>query len=169
MKKFFTTEEFIGKSKLKHDNKYDYSLVEYKNLRSKVKIICPVHGVFEQKADAHKDGNGCFRCNDSKGEKEIALILEEMKIKYYREFSFKECSYKDILYFDFYLPELNILIEYDGEQHYKPIKYLGGEERYLEQKKKDEIKNNFCFKNNITLLRIKYNEDIREKLTFIKE
>ena len=48
-----TKEDFIERAKLFHNNKYDYSLVEYKNARTKIKIICPIHGIFEQTPDNH--------------------------------------------------------------------------------------------------------------------
>lgn len=57
------TQNFLNKSKIIHNNKYDYSLVEYKNSRTKVKIICPEHGVFEQKVDSHIRGFGCIKCS----------------------------------------------------------------------------------------------------------
>ena len=58
----FTTEEWVARAKTIHKDKYDYSLVEYVNQRTKVKIICPEHGLFEQKADSHLRGNGCPQC-----------------------------------------------------------------------------------------------------------
>lgn len=61
-----TTEQFIEEAKKIHGNKYDYSLVEYKNNSTKVKIICPKHGIFEQKPDAHIQNNGCYMCNESR-------------------------------------------------------------------------------------------------------
>lgn len=51
-----TTEQFVSEAKLIHNNKYDYSLVEYKNSSTKVKIICSVHGVFEQTPNNHLVG-----------------------------------------------------------------------------------------------------------------
>lgn len=54
---------FIQKSNEFHNNKFDYSLVDYKNLRTKVKIICPNCGVFEQSPDSHMRGFGCSKCN----------------------------------------------------------------------------------------------------------
>lgn len=62
MGKRLTTKEFIEKSIAKHGNKYDYSLTEYVRSRDKVKIICPKHGTFEQRADSHLSGNGCPEC-----------------------------------------------------------------------------------------------------------
>ena len=54
---------FIQKSNDIHNNKFDYNLVDYKNMRTKVKIICPNCGVFEQSPDSHMRGFGCYRCN----------------------------------------------------------------------------------------------------------
>ena len=61
-KKKLNAEEFIKKSKIIHGNLYDYSLVEYKNNHTKVKIICKMHGVFEQKPNNHFNGQGCSKC-----------------------------------------------------------------------------------------------------------
>jgi len=61
--KKLTIENFKEKANKKHNNKYDYSLVEYKNNKSKIKIICPEHGVFEQNSKIHLDGSGCPKCN----------------------------------------------------------------------------------------------------------
>lgn len=66
--KKLTTEEFVRKSKEVHGEKYDYSSVEYIGANYKVLIICPIHGIFEQRASAHLDGQGCPLC----GEKEKA-------------------------------------------------------------------------------------------------
>lgn len=61
-KKKLSTEEFIKRAIIKHSSKYDYSLVEYKTLTDAVKIICPEHGVFEQKPRDHIRGHGCPLC-----------------------------------------------------------------------------------------------------------
>jgi hypothetical protein len=57
-----TQKEFIEKSRKSHGDEYDYSLVEYKNNYTKVKIICLKHGVFEQKPHHHFSGKGCPKC-----------------------------------------------------------------------------------------------------------
>ena len=63
MPKKLTTEEFIEKAKQIHGDKYDYSLTEYKSNKKKVKIICPIHGVFEQRPLNHLQGCGCIKCS----------------------------------------------------------------------------------------------------------
>jgi len=64
--KRLTTEEFIEKSIKVHGDRYDYSLVEYKNAHTKVKIICKEHGVFEQTPNTHLNGSGCLECGGTK-------------------------------------------------------------------------------------------------------
>jgi hypothetical protein len=54
------------------------------------------------------------------------------------------------------LPEFNIIVEFDGIQHYEPIDFFGGKESFIKQVRNDEIKNEYCLKNNIKLLRIPY-------------
>jgi len=61
-----TNEKFISKSNEKHNFKYDYSLVDYKNNNTKVKIICKKHGEFEQLPFNHLKGVGCMICSGKK-------------------------------------------------------------------------------------------------------
>lgn len=55
-------EEFVQRAEEIHDNKYDYSSVNYKNSSEKVEIICPIHGIFHQTPDSHLRGGGCVQC-----------------------------------------------------------------------------------------------------------
>jgi len=68
------------------------------------------------------------------------------------------------LAFDFYLPNENILIEYDGEQHFKKYRFEKNENSLKERIIKDNIKDNYCRDKNINLIRINYKEDIQLKL-----
>jgi len=161
-------DQFTIKSNKIHNFKYDYSLVDYKNARTKVKIICPIHGIFEQVPQHHMRGVGCPMCSESKGERIIAKFLDDLKIKYKREKVFKNCRYKYPLPFDFYLFDLNICIEYDGMQHFRAWNRIGGANALEKQIIKDSIKDQYCKNKNIKLIRIKYNDNIFEKLEFIK-
>lgn len=78
MKKL-TKEEFIKDCIEKHADKYDYSLVDYKGVRSKIDIVCPKHGVFKQIAKGHKTGQGCHKCSGYPriNKKEFIEELEE--------------------------------------------------------------------------------------------
>jgi hypothetical protein len=300
----YTTETFIEKCKKIHSNKYDYSLVEYKNTRSKVKIICPVHGIFEQNAGSHLLGYGCSKCGrdvirkstqelveqlkqlygdyynyslvewsgrenkikiicpkhniqeintryalrgnmcckecyfdtrrltqeqfleqakkihgnsfdysksvyknattpiiikcskghtfkmkpqmhlynccgcpicmsekHSSGERKIRWYLAQNKIEFEEQKTFDGCKHKQLLLFDFYLPQYNLCIEYQGLQHYQITNWFGGVKEFELRQLRDNIKREFCKKNNIDLLEIKYNESVSKKLKeyFIKK
>ncbi len=141
-----------------HNNKYDYSMVNYIDNTSKISIICPIHGIFEQSPAAHKQKQGCPLCNISKGEDTIKTFLWKHKIKFIQQYRFSDCKHIKPLPFDFYLPEHNICIEFNGRQHYKPVKYWGGEHDFKLRQKRDGIKKEYCHNNNITLITIKYDD-----------
>ena len=108
-------------------------------------------------------GNGCPICNSSKGEKRIIKYLESNNIKYKPQCSFDGCKNINSLLFDFYLPTYNLAIEYDGEYHSRIIKYKNepfvvAKKRFLRQQTNDNIKNKYCDKHNIKLIRIPYTE-----------
>ena len=89
----------------------------------------------------------------SSGEYAIKTWLENQNIDYQFQFSFSELKRSP---FDFYIPSENLAIEYDGEQHFKPIKYFGGEDKLKKQIKNDVRKNYYCASHNIKLIRIPY-------------
>lgn len=152
----FTTEEFITKAESVHGNRYDYSESVYTRTRDKIDIICKIHGKFSQLARHHVEGRGCPKCNNSKGEDSIMIFLNENNISYIREKIFNECKHERVLPFDFYLPDHNLCIEYDGEHHYNTYKHFGGEDRLHLTQHRDSIKTQYCIDNNIQLLRIPY-------------
>lgn len=157
-------EKFIQKANEVHNNKYDYSKVDYKNNKTYINIICPKHGEFIQLPRHHLEGRGCPSCKSSKGEKIIRDWLVKNNISFEEQKQFVDCKYKNNLKFDFYLPNLNICIEFNGEQHYKSIEYFGGASDFLRRVKRDKIKNKYCIDNNIKLCVIKYDDNIIEKL-----
>jgi hypothetical protein len=73
----YSQERFIKDSQMTHGNKYDYSQVEYINAQSKVRIICPEHGVFEQRPANHIRGIGCSKCSDLIAGEKRRLTTEE--------------------------------------------------------------------------------------------
>jgi very-short-patch-repair endonuclease len=153
-----TTADFIKEAKEIHGNKYDYSKVEYIKSNQKVKIICQKHGLFEQAPSNHLQGNGCPKCNFSKGEQKIEAYLNEKNINFESQKRFDKLKHKSYLLYDFYLPDFNLLIEYDGIQHVKPVDQFGGEKGFKQTQKRDKLKNEFVKKNRIDLLRISYLE-----------
>ena len=236
-----TEEEFLDNARRIHQDengkpKYDYSLVDYKNVTTPVKIICPKHrekrlkekGVeyFEMTPSKHIEGQGCRYCYAEKytkypeediekeakkykttaefkkmalpyfnagikkgrefydritshfdiepesfGERFVAEILvnnglieerclETKKCKN-REVTFSDCTnkiegrYCRPLEFDFYIPELNTIIEYDGDQHFRESSRYG-RQKFETTQLNDKIKNKYCLENGIKLIRIHY-------------
>ena len=109
-------------------------------------------------------GYGCPECSGSKGEKQVGLWLKHKGIIYVPQKKFDDCCDQRPLPFDFYIPELNICIEYQGKQHYEAIEYFGGEASLLYTQYHDSIKEQYCLSNKITLLCIPYWEDVNEYL-----
>ena len=145
-----TTEAFIEKSRSVHGGRYDYSKAVYKNNITPVCIICPEHGEFWQKPMNHLAGCGCPECglDRSKQETKLYNVLSE---QYNCERHYKN----DILgrqHIDIYLKDFNIAVEYQGEQHFRPVEKWGGKEYFEKQVKRDKTKNRICEENGILLL-----------------
>lgn len=154
-------EEFIKKAREIHGDKYNYDLVEYKNKDTKVKIICPTHGVFKMTPRNHIHSmQKCPYCKSSHGEIKIQKTLEDsnyvLNETYFREYKFDDCKDKKSLPFDFYIPSKNLLIEYQGVQHYKITEWFGGKKNFLLQKHHDWVKRKYARDHNIELLTIPY-------------
>lgn len=170
-------EKFINEVKARHKNKYDYSKVNYVTAHSIIEIICPKHGSFFQTANEHRKGYGCANCFESKGEASIASWLIFHSIPFVRQKTFPSCKGRNnkCLRFDFYLPEHNICIEYDGQQHFHithwhkktaKLKGTAPEDELATQQLNDLVKELFCKEHNIKLVRIKFDEtDITNRLS----
>ena len=154
-----STLQIIEKSNSVHNNLYDYSKVNYINNNTTIEIICKTHGIFSQLPTNHiYKKAGCPHCKNSKGANIIRDYLINNNIEFYQEKSFNDCKSKYVLRFDFYLPKYNLCLEFDGEQHFKPILYFGGDKDFLKIVERDLIKTKYCSDNNIELLRISYLE-----------
>ncbi|EKD89569.1 MAG: hypothetical protein ACD_33C00045G0036, partial [uncultured bacterium] len=117
-----TQEEFIIRAKQIHGDKFDYSKVVYINGWTKIIIVCPIHGDFLQTPNDHLQGSGCPICKSSKGELAILEILKKHGIKFTRQYQIPEIAHN--LYYDFYLPDYNLLIEFHGIQHYEYVSFF---------------------------------------------
>jgi very-short-patch-repair endonuclease len=161
-----TTKEFIEAAKITHGEVYDYKKTHYRQANRKVKIKCRKHGMFKQLPGDHVKGNGCPICKSSHGERLVYTILTNHKIEFERQKRFQNCVHKKCLPFDFFLPSFSpqLLIEYDGIQHFKLVEYWGGQEALEQIQYRDAIKTKFAKDNGYTLLRIRYDENIKEKL-----
>lgn len=142
---------------------------EYINARTPIYIECECGDEFYTTLEIFQRGkNRCDYCTSkqSKLERLIENHLTKCQIKYEKEYRFSDCRKNKPLPFDFAVFDkhnnLIALIEADGVQHFKPVEYFGGETIFLEQKERDKIKDEYCLRNNITLIRIPYykEEDI---------
>lgn len=100
-------------------------------------------------------------CVNSKGEAKLQKIFNNLNIEYQSQYSFSNCVSENgvTLKFDFYLPKYNLLIEYDGKQHFEYTGYGWSTKEQLEKtQQRDNIKNQYCLNNNIRLIRIPYTD-----------
>jgi hypothetical protein len=151
-------EQFIEKANKVHNNKYDYSLAKYVNNHTKIKIICKEHGIFEMQPLMHLQGQACKFCKqtDSRGVLKIKDFFNKNNIKYSIEKKFSDCKGKvHRLPFDFYLQKYNLLIEFQGSQHYF-VKW--SYKAFNDTQVTDQIKRDYCQKNGINLLEISYKD-----------
>ena len=88
------------------------------------------------------------------------ILFEEQK-------AFEECRNKKPLKFDFFLPNVPAVIEFQGKQHYVPINYFGGDEKFIKQTFNDKKKEEYCLKHNINLITIRYDDDVNYMLESI--
>jgi hypothetical protein len=154
-------DQFIKDAIKVHGNKYDYSKVEYVNNKTKVCIICPKHGEFWQEPYSHLRGKGCPVCFESKGENEVSTILDKRGVVYKRQLAIEsDVNTYGYLYVDFYLPDYNTIIEFNGKQHYMCVEGLGGKLAFDKQKARDEELRQYCKDHNIKLIEIRYDQDV---------
>lgn len=160
-----TINDFLLGAISKHGNLYNYIYVfeDFINSKSKIRIICEKHGIFIQNANDHRSGVGCPSCKtNSKGENIIRNFLIREGIEFTTQKTFPDCVlHKGKLKYDFYLPKFNMLIEYDGIQHFEETLFNTNLEY---SKEVDEYKTNYASKNGFTFLRIKYNQNILKVL-----
>lgn len=130
---------------------------EYRNQRTLLKFKCECGEIFQTNFDDFKNKNKrrCDICSRKKSYPEVYIssFLNKYNIEYKEQFKFKDCRYKDLLKFDFYIPKKNLIIEYDGEYHYKDTNFNKG---FEEQKKRDRVKDKYCKEKNIKLIRVPY-------------
>lgn len=130
-----------------------------------VKYICNVHkdkGIQVKEGYTLSKCPGCPHCKKTYYESMIGDILDQWHIIYETQKKFSDCKDKNTLPFDYYLPDSNIAIEYDGEFHYNPV-MLGSTITYdkacdnmINTQKRDIIKNKYCHEHGIHLIRIPY-------------
>lgn len=163
---------YLSKEKLDKDLKYieskNISVVgNFTGVNHKIEVECNVCGKHwnPRFSDLTSDMSSCPVCTkESKGEYFVRSYLELNKIEYEMQKTFDDLMDKQHLSYDFYIPDKNILIEYQGGQHYFAVDYLGGKQRFKQQKKHDLMKYNYAKEHNYKLIYIPYICDTYKKV-----
>ena len=148
-------------SKLEAQKNPDIIVVgEYNGIRSKIACVCQKCGAeFSLRSDHILRGIGCGKCTVSIGERKIKEALNLCGIQFVPQYFFDDCKMnKRVMPFDFFLPDLSTVIEFDGAQHYKAIDHFGGQDEFELVQKRDRFKTEYCKSNNINLIRIPYTD-----------
>lgn len=163
--KLMSNDEFIEKSKKCHGNIYDYSLCNYISSKDKVVIICEIHGQFKQVAQYHYSGNGCPMCiNKTEGKlyEKIVPLYPTMIPQFKQDW----CMKKSYLPFDFVIPELKIIIELDGPQHFQQISNWSSP---AEQFENDKYKEKCANDNGYSVIRLLQEDVFYDTYDWVKE
>ena len=182
-------KQFEDKSKAIWGDRFDYSLVDYKNNKTPVKLICNKHREAQKEATGHEyfeqipmhnlqGTEGCPQHrkeenkNTPQGETALLKVLNDLGYEEGKDFKIQypypgltgEAS-KRKLTADVYLPGLNTIIEFDGELHFKPGNYSDSQEKFRKQVMYDKLKNAYCKENGVSLIRIPYSMKRSNQLT----
>lgn len=140
--KSLTPEQFIEKSKLISDYKYDYSECDYINKTKKVKLVCNKHGEFNVIPYNHlNNGEVCKYCSFTEFSKKVREYLNNKEINYLEQHEFNDLK----LPFDFYLKKYGLVIDFTYNDNIDIIK-------------NDKLKEQYCEENYINLIKIKPNQ-----------
>ena len=155
-----SNDEFI--SRLERINKNIIPLDNYNGMDNKIRFYCKTcNNIWETTPHYILSPNAiCSHCSSSKGESKISTYLRNNCIIYVQQYKFENLIGVNggKLSYDFYLPQYNLLIEFQGEQHVKPKEYFGGEEKFKIQQEHDRRKREYAQLHNINLLEIWYYE-----------
>ena len=165
----YETSEFISLANKVHKNKYDYSKSVYLKSKEKIIIICSEHGEFKQTPNSHLNGNGCPQCgqtnlSENKLYEFIKISFPDIKIERQKTFDWLNNKKTSPQFLDFYLPDYNIAIEYQGGQHFRPVAKFGGVIGLELTKERDLRKEFFCRINGIKIFYFSYENFICDDL-----
>lgn len=146
------------------DKNVEYCGQYLKNGETYIQYKCKKHesdGIQEMSLDHFKASLvPCRFCSITQGEYKVKTFLDANNIRYIYQHTFSDCKNIHVLEFDFYLPDQRIIIEYDGKQHYEPFNYFETEEKNIKAFKdgqyRDRLKDEYCKKNSIRMIRIPY-------------
>lgn len=164
-RKKLSNDYFIRMSKFIHGNKYDYSKVDVTNTdeNGKITIICPKHGEFKQTPHSHLRGDECILCrNTQEGIFHNQFRALYPNIEIIRQKRFDWLGRQSL---DFFLPQYNIAIEYQGKEHFEESKrFHKREEDFKKQNERDKKKKNLCYKNGLKLIYFTFDKKRKEFL-----
>ena len=147
--------DFIEHAKKVHQDKYIYDKTVFKDTRTKVCITCPTHGDFWQTPNSHLQGRGCPICKNSHLEERTRNILTNLELDFTEQQRYDWLINEKKMALDFYLPEYNLAIECQGDQHiYKRDTYYNIEGRFEKRIILDKLKNRLCKKYGIPIIYI---------------
>lgn len=158
-----TTNEFI--ERIKEDYPHIIPLEDYTTRENEIRFHCSIHNidfVSKPKSFLYKKTKGCPECQTSIGETKLLNLLGfPHNSDIIPQYSFTDCKYIKPLKFDAYDKKKNILYEFQGEQHYKPINFNGitseeSQSNFELSQLRDNIKRTYCKNNKIKLIEIPY-------------
>lgn len=162
----WTKEDLLKSFYLVHQGLYSYpDLPDIISRKKKINIKCPKHGIFRQKIDRHLAGDGCPICSNSKHANVLAARMNENNISFEREKNFpwlRRFRRGNGMRLDFYLPDYNVGIEYQGAMHFgihKSNKYTMTKEDYEDLFERDRVKYKLCKEHGIRILYFCYNKE----------
>ena len=169
-------EEYIERLHLVHGDDLDFTHSDFNRAQNKVKVRCTVddrHPIFTAIPNNLFGGRGCPICKASYGEREIALWLEDHEIPFEREWTDHDIRGENPrarMRFDFLIPDQKVYIEFDGQQHFEPVTFGRMSENEAEEalertQTNDRLKDEWALSNGHTMLRIRYDENVPEKLS----
>lgn len=142
----FISKEYLGVKEL---HWFRYNGLFLKDTKYKREFQCTI--------DNFINGNVSHpHINKSSGEIYVENLFIENNVNYISQCTFDNCKDIQVLPFDFYLPEYNTVIEYNGKQHYEPIDFFGGKKAFEYTQKHDKMKINYCIENNINVIILPY-------------
>lgn len=165
-----TKEQFVRDAEQVHGvGTYDYSRAIYDGNKEPLEIICHKkdkngveHGSFWQRPVNHIAGRqGCPKCSQSHMECEANAFLSKMGVTFKAQKTF---PWLGSLRLDFYIKDFNIAIECQGQQHFEPVDFFGGEEAFKERVERDQRKKRLCEENGVPLFYVRYDENVEERL-----
>lgn len=163
--KTWTNEQFIENAQIIHNNKYNYTKTNYTKTNENVIIICKKHGEFQQRPSNHLQGQGCPLCvnkTEAKLYEKLITIYPTLQTQFKQDW----CKRITYLPYDFCIPEYKIIIELDGEQHFRQVSNWSSPE---DQQENDKFKETCANGNGYSIIRLLQEDVFYDTYDWIKE